>query len=213
MKTYPWLVTLYVLFLFGCKNVDSEVISKFSCKQDSDCISATKVGCYVACNPEDGSDCSLFSLCPAFNNKFQPSCRESIPCKEPFKIVCDKGKCKSTECETDSDCVSSSKLGCYKVCNAEKDINCTRYPLCPPGNKNKFNRCVEIWSVCREISNESNIICENSQCKIKCQQKNRECCRDSDCVWSEVECADGYGEEFLGCDKVTCAPKLNCAPR
>jgi len=86
----------------ACQNHQCESFSKNpeftsvdqarGCEQDSDCVSATAVGCYMAC---EGRGCAASQgICPAVNkNTFKPTCFESILCMEPAWVSCDKGLC------------------------------------------------------------------------------------------------------------------------
>jgi hypothetical protein len=158
MRPYLIFIIVIVIFLIGCTNiVNTNVDHQFSCKIDSDCVSATEIGCYTVNNGFAGYD-----ICPAVNkDNFKPQCRETEVCRDPLKIICDNGMCKSIECETDSECVSATEVGCYVACNPEEGRVCSLIDLCPAVAKTFEPVCDKPFP-CNE---PSKIICENNQCK------------------------------------------------
>lgn len=160
MRIYSIFILFIVILLVGCNNVktESNTDSQFSCEKNSDCVSATEIGCYIANNGHAGYD-----ICPSVNkNNFKPKCLETDTCREPWKIICGKGVCKSIECEKDSDCLSATKVGCYVECNPNEGRDCSLNDLCPAITKNTFEPACTKPFVCRE---PSKIICENNKCK------------------------------------------------
>jgi len=160
MRIYLIFMILIVIFLISCTNiVDGNIDPQFSCNKDSDCVSATEIACYKANN-----GFAEYEICPAVNkDKFDPFCLASpYPCREPSSIICDNGMCKSIECETDSECVSATEVGCYVACNPEEGRDCSLNDLCPAVTKNTFEPVCDKPFPCNE---PSKIVCENNRCK------------------------------------------------
>jgi hypothetical protein len=160
MRIHLIFMMLISIFLISCTStVDSNHDFQYSCKLDSDCVSAAEIGCYTTNN-----GFVEYGICPAVNkDKFQPLCDKGpVQCREPFSIICHKGMCKSIECEKDSDCVSVTEVGCYLNCKSEEGRDCSGNNMCPAVNKNTFEPICDELVGCNE---PSKIVCENNECK------------------------------------------------
>src|SRR3989344_4063727 len=175
MKIALILLSLFFLLLISCGGT----FPKFSCQQDSDCVSSIQTGCYHICNPKQDKNCYATELCPAIHkNKPSPHCETSQSCRPPLRYACERNTCqpydfqKETDCNVASDCTrASQQSNCYEACDSRKQ-DCSALPLCPSVNLRTHAECKEK----RPCLEPLQIACQESQCLAT------ECNQDSDCT-------------------------------